>query len=278
MKKYLLFVKFEHTLFSLPVVAAGAVMGAYGIPDAYTALLILTAAVGARTAAMAINRIIDAPADAKNPRTKNRELPAGEISRIGAYAVLFVGLAVYFASAYAICPLVFYLSPIPVAVFAVYPYLKRITPLCHLGVGLALALAPVGGWLAVRCSLEDMFAPLMLGIFTLLWVAGFDIIYSTQDEDFDKANELHSAAVSLGSDGALKMSAALHAGSVAPLAILQIREFGGNVFSLAVLVAVCALLIAENRKTSNIDLAFFRLNTVAGALVLVFVLCGIYFA
>lgn len=276
MKKYLSFVKFEHTLFSLPLVAAGAMLAAGGVPDVRVAALIVAAAAGARTAAMAVNRIVDAAVDAANPRTAGREIPAGKISRGEAYAVTGAGLAVYFGAAYMICPFVFLLSPLPVAVFSAYPYMKRITPLCHLGVGFALALAPAGGWLAVRCAADEIFAPLMLGLFTLLWVSGFDIIYSTADEDFDRANGLHSAAVSLGARGARRVSAALHAGAAIPLAALQILEFGGNMFSLAALAAVCAVLAAESRAADNIGLAFFKLNAVCGALVLVFILCGIY--
>ncbi|QMU56360.1 MAG: 4-hydroxybenzoate octaprenyltransferase [Candidatus Mycalebacterium zealandia] len=278
MKKYLSFVKFEHTLFSLPMVFAGAFLAAHSVPGTRTILLILCAATGARTAAMAINRIVDAQIDAKNPRTKNRAIPTGTISGTEAYAVTGGGLAVYFASAYMICPLVFLLSPIPVAVFATYPYLKRVTPLCHFGVGAALALAPAGGWMAVRCSFDDIFVPLMLGIFTVFWVAGFDIIYSMADEEFDKQNGLRSVVQSLGREKALSVSTALHVLSVFPLIALQTREFGMNLFSLAALGALCAIFALEHVKASDTNFAFFKLNAGAGALVLVFTLCGIYFS
>ncbi|WP_462137397.1 4-hydroxybenzoate octaprenyltransferase [Candidatus Mycalebacterium sp.] len=278
MKKYFSFVKFEHTLFSLPMVLAGALFAARSIPDTQTVLLILCAAAGARTAAMAINRIVDAQIDAKNPRTKNRAIPAGRISKTEAYAVAGGGLAVYFASAYMICPLVFFLSPIPVAMFVAYPYLKRVTPLCHFGVGAALALAPAGGWVAVHCSFDDIFVPLMLGVFTLFWVTGFDIIYSMADEDFDKQNGLRSIVLSLGREKALSVSTALHVLSVFPLIALQVREFGMNPFSLAALGALCAVFALQRIKASDTDIAFFKLNAGAGAIVLVFTVCGIYFA
>ncbi len=276
MKKYFSFVKFEHTFFSLPIVIAGAIIASSGIPEIRTLLLIFCAAAGARTAAMAMNRIIDARIDARNPRTKNREIPAGTLSRTEAYFVTAAGLAVYFLSAYLICPFAFYLSPLPVAVFALYPYMKRTTPLCHFGVGSALALAPIGGWIAVRCSADDFFAPLMLGLFTLFWVAGFDIIYSTADEEFDRKNGLHSIAVSLGTKKAVTVSTLLHALSIIPLAALQIREFGGNIFSISVLLLICAVFAFERIKFSEINFAFFKLNVLAGTLVLVFILCGIY--
>lgn len=276
MNKYLSLVKFEHTVFSFPLVVAGAVMAARGLPDWKTFALILTAAAGARTAAMALNRIIDSEIDGANPRTKNREIPSGAVSPQGAYLVAASGLAVYFVSAYLICPLALALSPAPVVVFAVYPYLKRITPLCHLGVGSALAFAPAGGWIAVRCSFDDIFAPLMLSVFTLFWVAGFDIIYSIQDEDFDRKNGLRSAAVSLGAGTALSVSTACHTVAVAALIMLQAREFGMNIFSIAALAAIVAVFALERMKAADTDLAFFKLNAAAGALVLVFTVCGIY--
>lgn len=276
MKKYFSFVKFEHTLFSLPMVFAGALLAARSVPDMQTVLLILCAATGARTAALAINRIVDAQIDAKNPRTRNREIPAGKISNLEARAVAGAGLTVYFVSAFMICPLVFFLSPVPVAVFTAYPYLKRVTPLCHFGVAAALAFAPAGGWMAVHCSFDGIFAALMLGIFTLFWVAGFDIVYSTADKDFDSENGLRSVAVSLGTEKALSVSTGLHILSIFPLIALQSREFGTNPFSLAALGALCAIFALERVKASDTDFAFFKLNALAGALVLVFTFCGIY--
>lgn len=276
MKKYLSFVKFEHTLFSLPIVIAGAVAAAKGIPDFRTAVLIISAATGARTAALAMNRIADRRIDSANPRTKNRELPSGALSLFEGYAVAAAGLAVYFVSALLLCRFAFYLSPVPVAAFALYPFMKRKTALCHFGVGFALALAPAGGWIAVRCGLDDLFIPLMLCAFTFFWVSGFDIVYSTLDEKFDRENGLHSLPVLLGSKKALWVSALLHALCVIPPAALQLREFNGNIFSLSALGALCAVLAFEQIKASRTDLAFFKLNIAAGALVLVFAVCGIY--
>ncbi len=276
MRKYLSFVKFEHTLFSLPIVIAGAMLASGGIPDGRTILLILCATMGARTAAMAFNRIIDAEIDAANPRTKNREIPSGIISRFEARLVLVSGLAVYFVSAWLICPLVFYLSPFPAVVFALYPYMKRRTSLCHFGVGLVLSFAPAGGWLAVRCSLNDFFIPLMLSIFTFFWVTGFDIIYSVEDKDFDRENGLHSLPALLGAKTALLVSAVSHTVCVVPLIVLQFVEFDGKVFSLTALAVLYAIFLFVQVKSSETELAFFKLNTVAGAFVLVFILCGIY--
>ena len=180
---YANFIKFEHTLFSLPLILSGSFLAAGGLPETRVLILILVAATGARTAALAINRIIDRNIDRLNPRTAERELPAGKISLVNAVIITAVGLCAYFFSAYKICELVLYLSPVPLIVFIVYPLMKRFTWLCHFGVGLGLALAPLGGWIAVTCSLEGLFPAIILSAFTICWVSGFDIIYATLDEE-----------------------------------------------------------------------------------------------
>src|SRR5690606_38775959 len=151
------FVKFEHTLFSLPMILAGAFLAWGGLPDLKLLVLIILAGTGARTAALAINRILDRRIDALNPRTKERELPSGKLSLGKAYVVTTAGLVLYFAAAYKICDLVLYLSPVPLVVFIIYPLMKRFTWLCHFGVGLGLALAPLGGWIAVTCSFHSIY-------------------------------------------------------------------------------------------------------------------------
>lgn len=277
MKKYLSFVKFEHTLFSLPIVIAGMLAAADGIPDGGTLALVIAAAAGARTAALSINRMADSDIDSANPRTKNREIPSGAISLFEARAVAAAGLAVYFVSACLLCRLAFLLSPVPAAVFAAYPFMKRRTALCHFGVGLALALAPAGGWIAVRCELDGLFIPLMLSAFTFFWVSGFDIIYSTLDEKFDRENGLHSLPVLLGSRKAVRLSAFLHAAAALPLAALQAAVFRGNAFSLSALALVCAFLAFGQVRAPQTDAMFLGLNAAVGGLVSVFILCGIYF-
>ena len=166
LKNYANFIKFEHTVFSLPLIFSGTFLAAKGLPDWKLLLLIVLAGTGARTSALAINRILDRRIDALNPRTEDRELPSGKISLTKAYLLTVLGLILYFVSAYLICDLVLYLSPIPLAVFVLYPLLKRFTPLCHFGVGLGLALAPLGGWVAVTCSLEGILPAVVLSLFT----------------------------------------------------------------------------------------------------------------
>ena len=272
---YTKFIKLEHTLFSFPVVLAGSFLAAVGFPPLYTLILVMTAAVGARTAAMGLNRIIDRKIDAENPRTKDRELPMGKVSLNESYGITGFGLGLYFAGCYIICDLVLYLSPVPLIVFILYPYMKRFTSLCHFGVGLALALAPLGGWIAVTCSLKGLTLPLLLSLFTLFWVSGFDIIYATLDEEFDIKNRIYSMVSVYGRDRALKVSAVCHILAFISLTLIYFISFTG-VFSGIVLLIIGLLLLLEHRKSSNVDLAFFKINIVIGVAAFLFIICGIY--
>ena len=274
-RSYRKFIKIEHTLFSFPVVLAGSFLASEGIPPLYLLMLILIAASGARTAAMGLNRIIDRKIDYLNPRTKNRELPNGKISLNESYTITGFGLGFYFASCFLICDLVFYLSPIPLVVFVTYPYMKRFTPLCHFGVGLALAFAPLGGWIAVTCSLNGLGQPLLLALFTLFWVSGFDIIYATLDEKFDLKNNIYSIVSAYGKDKALKFSAVCHVLAFVCLVAIYLMYFAG-IIPAVTLVITGLLLLFEHRKSSDVDLAFFKINILIGTSVFLFVLCGIY--
>jgi len=274
-KNYSSFVKFEHTLFSLPMILAGAFLAWGGLPDLRLLLLIILAGTGARTAALAINRILDRKIDALNPRTKDRELPSGKLSLTKAYAVTIAGLILYFAAAYMICDFVLYLSPIPLAVFIIYPLMKRFTWLCHFGVGLGLALAPLGGWVAVTCSLESILPAVLLALFTLFWVSGFDIIYATMDEDFDRKSGIHSMVARFGRDTALYVSGLLHQAAFFSVAFLYFFMFK-TIFAGVMVAVIGILLFLEQRKSANVDLAFFKINILVGFSVFLFVLAGIY--
>jgi len=275
LNNYTNFIKFEHTLFSLPLIFAGTFLAAKGIPPWKLLVLIILAGTGARTSALAINRILDRSIDALNPRTEDRELPSGKISLSKAYAVTVLGLIVYFVSAYLICDLVLYLSPIPLVVFIVYPLMKRFTPLCHLGVGLGLALAPLGGWIAVTCSFDGILPAVILSLFTLCWVSGFDIIYATLDEEFDRRNGVHSMVSVYGRDIALIVSSALHQAAFFFAAFLFFFRFKSIVAGIF-LVIIGILLFLEHRKAENVDLAFFKINILVGIAIFLFVLSGIY--
>lgn len=267
------FVKIEHTLFSLPLLFAGAFLGAGGLPAWSTLGWILVAGAGARTAALGINRIVDRDIDADNPRTASRELPRGAMSTVEAVAVVAGGTAVYLLACLQLPPICLWLSPIPLLVFVVYPYMKRFTPLAHFGVGTALALAPLGGHVAVTGTLRGIGPSLWLAGFTLLWVAGFDVIYATLDEEFDRRRGLHSLPVRLGSGTALRVAALLHGIALAALVALYTQALDGTV-ALVGLAAVAAVLVAEHRLAERVNLAFFHLNIVVGFLVLGVVIVG----
>src|SRR5262245_10815222 len=208
---YARFVKLEHTLFSLPLIVAGALIGRSSAALTWGRLvLLLLAGAGARTFALSVNRIVDRALDARNPRTAARELPGGRMHLGEAWGVALAGLVVYVVCAALLPRICLLLSPIPLAVFVGYPYLKRFTPLCHLGVGLSLALSPLGGYVAVTGSLRGIESVLPLAGFALLWVAGFDIIYATLDEAHDRAHGVRSLPAAIGAAGALRVSGWFH--------------------------------------------------------------------
>jgi 4-hydroxybenzoate polyprenyltransferase len=269
------FIKFEHTLFSLPLIFAGTFLAWGGLPEFHLLLLIILAGTGARTAALALNRIIDRNIDSENPRTQERELPSGKISLASALGITLAGLVVYFVSAYFICDLVLYLSPIPIIVFIVYPLMKRFTPLCHFGVGLGLALGPLGGWVAVTCSMSGLFPAVMLSLFTFFWVSGFDIIYATLDEEFDRKNGVRSMVSVYGKETGLYVAGLLHYASFFCIAFIYFFMFK-TIAAGALLAVIGLLLYLEHKKSENVDLAFFKINIAVGFAVFLFVLAGIY--
>ena len=282
-RTYASFVRFEHTLFSLPLILAGV----FSVPGPALAAgrwaLIALAAAGARTAAMALNRLIDRRLDALNPRTRARELPSGRMRSAEAWALLAASSAAYLAACAALGPMVLKLSPVPLAVFTMYPYLKRFTPFCHFGVGVALAMAPLAGFVAAHPDLARPSVALLLAVFALVWVSGFDIIYATLDEAFDREHHVRSMVAWLGRDPALALSAALH--RVAQLALLGVvlvlQRAGGTppwspaaVPALVLWAGAAALLELEQRWAEDVNLAFFKANVWVGALVLAAVLAA----
>jgi 4-hydroxybenzoate polyprenyltransferase len=219
MKKFLRFTKIEHTVFSLPLLFAGAWLAAGQQWPSWTTLaLIAVAGVGARILGMAMNRYLDRRLDALNPRTANRELPSGQMSPRGALAVAATGLVLYLAACVALGPLCLLLSPIPAAVLIGYSLLKRFTPYCHFGIGATLALAPAGAHVAVAGNLQPEPALVFLAVFTFLWISAFDIIYALQDLEADRRNGVHSLPAFLGSKGAQVVAAAVHVGALASAA------------------------------------------------------------
>ena len=258
-------VKFSHSIFALPFALMGAWLAAGGPPGATTLGLIVVAAVAARTAAMAFNRYIDRDIDASNPRTSGREIPSGQLSPAFAAGLTAVSSAVFVGVAFALNPLAGKLSPVVLSVLLGYSLVKRFSALVHLVLGVALGLAPLGAWIAVRGSFDgDLTAILLLFVTVWTWVAGFDLIYSCQDAEFDAARGLHSIPARIGIAGALRVSRALHVLSVAALVGVAVVGGLGWVFWSA--VGVAALLLAWEQSIvraddlSRVDVAFFTLN------------------
>lgn len=269
------FVRFEHTLFSLPMLFAGLFLGAGGLDvSPRLLLLVLVAGTGARTAALALNRIIDRRLDAANPRTRSRELPSGAMTLGEAWALATLGAAIYALAAWLIAPVCLALAPIPLAVFVAYPYLKRVTAWCHLGVGLGLAMAPLGGWFAARLAFDELGPPLLLAAFTLLWVAGFDVVYATLDQDHDRAAGIRSLPARHGRATALRLARAMHVLAWVALAALVAWRLAWP-FALAPLALVGALLAWEQARADDVDLAFFRVNVWVGFAALATVAAGL---
>ncbi len=226
-------------------------------------LLVLLASVGARTVAMTLNRLIDREIDKRNPRTSNRELPSGKLTLWQVCTVLAAGLMLYLTAAKLISDFCFRLSPIPLVVFIVYPYLKRFTPLAHFGVGLGMAMAPLGGWFAISGSFDNIGTGLILPVFVLFWGTGFDIIYSTLDESFDRSANLYSFPSRFGKERALQISAGLHILAFIALVVLFFHSLKGFV-AIPPLLLSGLLLYLEQKKADDVELAFFKINILLG--------------
>jgi len=257
-------IKFEHTLFALPFAFLGMVLAAGGWPRWQTVGWIVVAMVGARSAAMGFNRLIDRRIDGENPRTADRALPTGTVSArfVGLFVVASVALFLF--AAWRLNPLAFRLAPIALAVLLGYSYTKRFTALSHLVLGLALGGAPLGAWVAVRG--EVTATPLVLMAVVVCWVAGFDILYSLQDLEFDRERGLHSIPVALGEKGALLASSALHLVMLGLLAWIPSTYPPGLGWPWWLGVTGCAVLLGYQHSVvrpgdlSRLDAAFFQAN------------------
>ena len=266
-------VRIEHTVFALPFAYVGAFLAADGWPGLDDVIWIGVAMVGARTLAMALNRLVDVEIDARNPRTAGRELPSGALSLRQVLALCVAALVVFLFAVFQLDPVVRWLWPIPVAMFFVYPYLKRFTWLCHLWLGACLGLAPVGAWLAVSGSAP--WEAWAIGGAVLLWVAGFDLFYSLYDLEHDRREGLHSWAVRFGVTGVFRGARALHAGAVALLALAGLGLQIGLLYWLGV-AAVAALIAYEHLLVRpddlrRLDAAFFTVNGLISVVFFVFV-------
>jgi len=277
MKNYLSLIKFSHTIFALPFAIIGfflAIRTTNASFDLKLFLLMLVCMVTARSAAMAFNRYIDRHIDIKNPRTKNREIPAGIINANTALLYVIFNSVLFIVATYFINSICFYLSPIALFVILAYSYTKRFTALCHFVLGLGLSLAPIGAYLVITG--EFALTPVLYSLSVLTWVSGFDIIYSLQDEEFDKSLALHSVPSVLGKERALKLSSFLHVLSALFVIVPGYLEQFSWVYWLGVLV-FCGMLVYQHRLVkpndlSKVNLAFMTTNGIASVFFSIFFL------
>ena len=256
-------IKIEHTLFALPFAFLGAVLAARGIPNARQILWITVAMVGARSAAMAFNRIVDRAYDARNPRTKMRAIPAGTLSVGFVWMFTIVSAAIFFLAAAMLNRRTLLLSPIALGSVLLYSYTKRWTLLSHLILGWCLGIAPTGAWIAVRGTIDSAI-PLLLSLIVMLWTAGFDVLYACQDFDFDRREGLYSIPAKFGIAQSLWISRALHAGAFAAVVALYLLTNLGLLAALGVFVTGALLIyqhtLVRANDLSRLNAAFFTTN------------------
>ena len=286
------FVKFSHTIFALPFALASMAIAArenHGWPGLKTFLLILAAMVCARTCAMAFNRIADRKFDAANPRTAMRHLPAGEIGLASAWSLCLLSAAGLIAASWFLNPLCFYLSPVALFFVCFYSLTKRFTDFTHVWLGIALALAPLGAWLAVTGGFyfspilgkTTALIPILLGVCVVFWLIGFDIIYALQDYEFDRRQKLHSLVVAWGPQNALTAAFISHMfmwGLLVVFGLLcrfRVAYFCGLIFILGCLVLEHWL--ARRRSLKWINTAFFKLNALVSVVFVIVTLAEVVF-
>ena len=265
-------IKIEHTLFALPFALLGAVLAANGLPTIKQIFWITIAMIGARSTAMAFNRIADRDYDAQNPRTQTRAIPAGLLSVGFVWLFTLVSAALFLLAAAMLNRLTLLLAPIALASVMLYSYSKRWTLLSHLFLGWCLSIAPAGAWIAVRGHLDSP-VPLLLSLTVLLWTAGFDVLYACQDYDFDLQAGLHSIPKRVGIGRSLLIARLFHVGAFAAIVGLYLITRLG-VFALAGVIVTAALLIYQHRLVraddlSRLDAAFFTTNAFVSVILFV---------
>lgn len=289
-RKYAEFVKLSHTVFALPFALASMAVAARetrGWPGWRVFVLILVAMVSARTCAMAFNRIMDRHFDKANPRTAMRHLPTGQISLAGAWALCVGSALVFLGTAFLINPVCFYLSPVALFCICFYSLTKRFTDFTHIYLGIALALAPIGAWLAVRGGLSFLpfstsgILPILLGAAVVFWLVGFDIIYAIQDYDFDRKHGLHSVVVRWGVQNAMSIAFLAHVAMWALLAAFGLLAGFRLPFLIGLFIIAASLVLehwlARKRSLKWIDMAFFRLNAFISVVFLVVTVAEVAF-
>lgn len=270
---YLEMIKFQHSIFALPFAYLGAFLAEMQVPSFQTLFWITLAMVGARSFAMAMNRLIDREIDRRNPRTAERALPKGLLQSSNVMMFSLASLSLFLVAVYNLAPVCRYLWPLVVIPFVIYPYTKRFTWLSHFILGLCLGLAPVGAWIAVTNSVT--IEPFLLGGAVLCWVAGFDIFYAIQDVDFDREHKLHSIPANFGIRASLAFTKLLHLTAILLLAWTGVRLDLGIFYFIGVIIT--GLLLAYENSVikpddlSKLNMAFFTMNGVISVLMFFFV-------
>jgi len=270
---YGVLVMFSHTVFSLSFAVVSMLLASNGLPSPHTVFWILIAFLGARTGANALNRVIDAEIDAKNPRTALRQIPQGLLQKKEVIVFSVACFLIMLVSAAMLNPLCLLLSPVALFLMVFYSYTKRFTWTCHLFLGVTCAAAPVGAWLAVTGKIS--WLPLFMGAANTLWVAGFDIIYGSQDYDFDRENGIHSIPVKFGIEHALHIAAFFHAITIALLVIVGILSDRLGIIYYFGLWVISILLTVEHRMVSahnlsHVKIASYNINQLVSILFLLF--------
>jgi len=264
-------VMFSHTLFSLPFALIAMFLAADGLPSLRLFIWIMVALFAGRNGANALNRYVDAAIDSKNPRTSSRHIPSGLVKRNEALLITLLCYALFVFAAFQINFICFVLSPVALMLFTLYSYTKRFTWLCHLVLGVTCAGAPVGAWLAVTGKLD--FPPLILGAIVMLWVAGFDILYGTQDIDFDRKEGLYSIPAKFGLRGSLWIARGFHVIMWLLLILLMMLTPLSLIFSIGILISGILLwmehLLVDPKHQKRMNLASYHLNQIISMLLLV---------
>lgn len=282
-KTYGSLIKFSHTIFALPFALTSVVFASYEIPFSFILkeklIWIIIAMAGARSAAMGFNRVVDRDYDSKNPRTKNREIPAGKISIQSAWFFIVISSVALVYASYMLNELCFYLSPVALVTVFFYSLTKRFTWLAHIFLGIATGLAPVGAWIAVTG--EFSLVSILLGFTVLVWMAGFDIIYACQDIEFDESIHLKSIPVRFGVDRSLQISKLFHSTMIILLCLVWLTTTSGYILAAGILV-IGALLIYEHSLVnptdfSKLNIAFFNMNGIISTVLFLFVIADRFF-
>ncbi|WP_083454014.1 UbiA-like polyprenyltransferase [Syntrophomonas palmitatica] len=268
---FLNMVDFQHTLFGLPFAYLGAFLAAQGLPTLAQFVWITLAMIGARTAALCLNRLIDLQIDASNPRTAGWVMPAGKLSSSKVWLMVFVCFGVLFLSAWNLNLLCFKLAPLAVLILWLYSYTKRFTWWCHFILGLAIGIGPIGAWIAISGVFD--WQPLLLGLGVACWIAGFDTMYACQDIEFDRRQGLHSIPARFGEKGALIFSAVFHGFTIIFLTlagfVLELGFFYYSGIALAAVILIYEHILVKPGDLSRVNFASFKINRYVGLLIFI---------